>query len=53
MPQAGAGKPPLPKEKIEQVLTRVTQPPKGRRRWSQLRISVIVFPSPIPSTSQD
>jgi transposase len=27
-------KPSLPKEKIEQVLTRVTQPPKGRRRWS-------------------
>jgi transposase len=27
-------KPSLPKEKIEQVLTKVTQPPKGRRRWS-------------------
>jgi transposase len=27
-------KPSLPKEKIEQVLIRVTQPPKGRRRWS-------------------
>jgi transposase len=27
-------KPWLPREKIEQVLTRVTQPPKGRRRWS-------------------
>lgn len=24
----------LPREKIEQVLTKVTQPPKGRRRWS-------------------
>jgi transposase len=32
---AGRGrKPSLPKEKIEQVLTKVTQPPKGRRRWS-------------------
>ena len=27
-------KPSLPPEKIEQVLTKVTQPPKGRRRWS-------------------
>src|SRR5580693_2165721 len=27
-------KPSLPKEKVEQVLIRVTQPPKGRRRWS-------------------
>lgn len=27
-------KPWLPEEKIEQVLTRVTQPPRGRRRWS-------------------
>jgi transposase len=27
-------KPWLPQEKIEQVLTRVTQPPRGRRRWS-------------------
>jgi transposase len=27
-------KPSLPREKIEQVLTKVTQPPKGRRRWS-------------------
>ena len=25
---------PLPAAKIEQVLTKVTQPPKGRRRWS-------------------
>jgi transposase len=24
----------LPREKIEQVLTKVTQPPQGRRRWS-------------------
>jgi transposase len=24
----------LPQEKVEQVLIRVTQPPKGRRRWS-------------------
>ena len=32
---AGRGRKPwLPKEKIEQVLIRVTQPPKGRRRWS-------------------
>jgi transposase len=32
---AGRGRKPwLPKEKIEQVLTKVTQPPKGRRRWS-------------------
>ena len=32
---AGRGrKPSLPKEKIEQVLIKVTQPPKGRRRWS-------------------
>ena len=27
-------KPSLPKEKVDQVLTRVTQPPKGRQRWS-------------------
>ena len=27
-------KPSLPARKIEQVLTKVTQPPKGRRRWS-------------------
>jgi len=27
-------KPSLPKEKVEQALTRVTQPPKGRQRWS-------------------
>jgi transposase len=27
-------KPSLPREKIEQILTKVTQPPKGRRRWS-------------------
>lgn len=27
-------KPWLPQEKIEQVLTKVTQPPRGRRRWS-------------------
>jgi transposase len=27
-------KPSLTKEKIEQVLIKVTQPPKGRRRWS-------------------
>jgi transposase len=27
-------KPWLPKEKVEQVLLKVTQPPKGRRRWS-------------------
>lgn len=27
-------KPSLAKDKVEQVLTRVTQPPKGRQRWS-------------------
>lgn len=27
-------KPSLPKEKVEQVLTKVTRPPKGHRRWS-------------------
>jgi len=27
-------KPSLPTAKVEQVLTKVTQPPKGRRRWS-------------------
>ena len=27
-------KPSLPKEKVDQVLTQVTQPPKGRQRWS-------------------
>ena len=32
---SGRGRKPwMPKEKIEQVLTKVTQPPKGRRRWS-------------------
>lgn len=32
---AGRGRKPwLPGEKVEQVLTKVTQPPKGRRRWS-------------------
>jgi transposase len=31
----GRGRRPwLPEEKIRQVLTKVTQPPKGRRRWS-------------------
>jgi transposase len=32
--QGRGRKPSLPKEKVNQVLTRVTQPPKGRQRWS-------------------
>ena len=33
--KAGRGRKPwLPAEKVEQVLTRVTQPPKGKQRWS-------------------
>src|SRR3982751_1180567 len=32
--QGRGRKPSLPKEKVDQVLTQVTQPPKGRQRWS-------------------
>jgi transposase len=39
-------KPSLPAGKIEQVLTRVTQPPKGRRRWSVRTMARAVGISP-------
>jgi transposase len=45
--KAGRGrKPSLPAEKIEQVLTKVTQPPKGRRRWSVRTMARAVGISP-------
>jgi transposase len=36
----------LPARKIEQVLTKVTQPPKGRRRWSVRTMAKAVGISP-------
>jgi transposase len=36
----------LPAKKIEQVLTKVTQPPKGRRRWSVRTMAKAVGISP-------
>jgi transposase len=45
--KAGRGrKPSLPAGKIEQVLTKVTQPPKGRRRWSVRTMAQAVGISP-------
>lgn len=39
-------KPSLPVEKIQQVITGVTQPPKGRRRWSVRTMAKAVGISP-------
>lgn len=45
--KAGRGrKPSLSASKIEQVLTKVTQPPKGRRRWSVRSMAKAVGISP-------
>ena len=43
-------KPWLPPEKIQKVITQVTQPPKGRRRWSvRTMAKVSVFLCLLPS----
>jgi transposase len=39
-------KPFLPLDKVQQVLTRVTQPPKGKRRWSTRTMARLVGISP-------
>lgn len=39
-------KPSLPIEKVQQVITRVTQPPKGKRRWSTRTMAKEVGISP-------